>query len=217
MTDFYADTTDVVILRERVEELSRIRQGYAVQLGSSLFEATKNDPDLRWGRESLYDGIADCDSEREAILVRIASLQNSAEVVPEGVPVDIEEGMVEEDAVPVEPDVIVDESIVREELKDASPEDTTSIPLDQTVIRPLVHAPLADVPPASDSNTPSEPTCPQCGAVVSATDKFCMNCGASLAREDVPAPVYNPNTCPACGNPVDPSFKFCMICGHKLG
>ena len=75
MSSFYESTDEIAILHERISELARIRQGFAAHLGSSLYEVTKDDENLRWGRESLYDGIALCDRERERLLERIAELQ----------------------------------------------------------------------------------------------------------------------------------------------
>lgn len=289
MTGFYTSSDDVVVLNERIEELARIRQGYAVHLGSSLYDVTKNDPELRWGRESLYDGIADCDAERESLLARIAELESegSTDAASE-VEIDvIEEVVVEDEDAVIVPDEVVEEpsdevepetveepepafvpspepapEFVPEPALEPEPEpepapefvpapapepvqdsaaapadntcgvcgspiadgdkfcmvcgspvtppapssidadQTASIPLDATVVKPLVKAPAAE--------KPQGPTCPKCGASVSEGDKFCMECGSSLAA----AP--KPNVCPACGSAVDPSFKFCMTCGHKL-
>ena len=75
MSSYYERTDEVRVLRERIAELARIRQGFATHLGSSLYEATKDDENLRWGRESLYDGIAMCDQERTRLLARIAKVE----------------------------------------------------------------------------------------------------------------------------------------------
>jgi len=47
--------------------------------------------------------------------------------------------------------------------------------------------------------------CPQCGAAVG-KQKFCGNCGASLAKP----------TCPSCGHENAATAKFCSECGAKL-
>lgn len=75
MRTFYETTDEVQLLRERIGELSKIRQGFATHLGSSLYDATKDNDELRWGRESLYDGIAMCDAERARLLSRIEALE----------------------------------------------------------------------------------------------------------------------------------------------
>lgn len=51
-------------LKNQIGEINKRRQQLAAQLGASLYEATKDAPELRAGREALYDGIAACDAER---------------------------------------------------------------------------------------------------------------------------------------------------------
>ncbi len=56
--------------------------------------------------------------------------------------------------------------------------------------------------------------CPNCGAEVSRTSKFCGKCGAPMERkvlEDTPTPV-----CPHCGAPIEEGATFCGNCGEKL-
>lgn len=47
--------------------------------------------------------------------------------------------------------------------------------------------------------------CPKCGAPISATAKFCPECGTKIIHE-----------CPKCGAKVTPKQKFCPECGEKL-
>lgn len=47
--------------------------------------------------------------------------------------------------------------------------------------------------------------CPKCGASVSATAKFCAECGEKLLKK-----------CPKCGVTLKPTAKFCDECGEKL-
>ena len=47
--------------------------------------------------------------------------------------------------------------------------------------------------------------CPKCGARVSASAKFCPDCGQPMG-----------NVCPKCGKPVKAGAKFCPECGAKL-
>ena len=57
--------------------------------------------------------------------------------------------------------------------------------------------------------------CPQCGAMVPASSRFCNECGyemGSEARENVPAG----EVCPSCGTPISRDMKFCVSCGAKL-
>ena len=46
--------------------------------------------------------------------------------------------------------------------------------------------------------------CGQCGAPVTASDRFCGACGAPAAA------------CPSCGGPVTPGDRFCRACGFEL-
>lgn len=50
--------------------------------------------------------------------------------------------------------------------------------------------------------------CSQCGAALSADDKFCTECGQPAAPA---AP-----TCPQCGVQVSPGAAFCKACGARL-
>lgn len=52
---------------------------------------------------------------------------------------------------------------------------------------------------------PDEVRCPSCGASVSATAKFCSECGSPLARK-----------CASCGTELKPGMKFCPECGAKV-
>ncbi len=265
MSEYYLDSTDLGVLNERVAELSRIRQDFATHLGSSLYEVTKDDDRLRWGRESLYNGIADCDKEREAILKRIADLEPApvseveeeeqtvsmldlesdativmsvqpepevtaepvTEVETESEPMTEPEPMVDPEPTMVMPSVSVSEPEPEPEpepeatfVPKPEPEPELSftqqlepIPAPEPVTVPSF------VPQPTQVNAPTGIACPNCGAIASVGDKFCMECGTALNTGEEPTPAYaqpTPSICPACGNPVDPSFKFCMTCGHKL-
>ncbi len=83
MTSFYHTTNDIAVLRERIAELSRIRTGFCAHLGSSLYKDIDRDNDLYWGRESLFEGIATCDAERQRILDRIEALTKEDAVTPQ--------------------------------------------------------------------------------------------------------------------------------------
>lgn len=63
----------------RLREITRERQNLAAQLGASWYEATKDDPAARVGREQLYDGIAALDVEREQVRAQIAELAERAQ------------------------------------------------------------------------------------------------------------------------------------------
>ena len=51
-----------------------------------------------------------------------------------------------------------------------------------------------------------QPTCRECGTVLSNDAVFCSNCGAKVKL----------TTCPECGANLDEGAKFCSKCGHNL-
>lgn len=57
--------------------------------------------------------------------------------------------------------------------------------------------------------------CPQCGAEVSRTSKFCNACGAPIDRSMLETPAAA-NLCPQCGTPLENGAAFCGNCGAKL-
>lgn len=210
MDGFYQYTSDVAILRHRLEELARIRQGYAAHLGSSLYEATKGMEELRWGRESLYDGIAACDAEREEILARIASV-SEAEVVEATLPEPAAVTMVvptpmpasepEEEPAPeafepaLNPYELADEDGLGDEDEYAAEDEGFADDEDEAAdsglfVVPDVYEedvednPLADDVPLADDARADEAqdahTCHNCGSPVDEGDKFCMTCGMAL-------------------------------------
>ena len=50
--------------------------------------------------------------------------------------------------------------------------------------------------------------CPNCGAKLPLTAKFCMSCGQPLVKK---------NICPKCGSELPSGAKFCLNCGEKVG
>lgn len=59
----------------------------------------------------------------------------------------------------------------------------------------------------SPAATPAGKKCPKCGASVSATAKFCPECGS---------PIPQVKFCSECGAKLDPNAKFCPECGKKV-
>lgn len=53
--------------------------------------------------------------------------------------------------------------------------------------------------------------CNNCGATVSATNKFCNECGNALIIEE---PMQK--ECPKCGEMVDSKSRFCNNCGNEI-
>lgn len=64
--------------------------------------------------------------------------------------------------------------------------------------------------------------CPNCGHANNADEKFCANCGQSLADVVQPTPPTENNTtsqaktCPNCGQVVEAGTLFCENCGFNL-
>jgi predicted nucleic acid-binding Zn ribbon protein len=58
--------------------------------------------------------------------------------------------------------------------------------------------------------------CPACGRAVPASDRFCANCGASLAAIPPPPVAASPGICPHCGKAAEPGDRFCGECGKPL-
>jgi hypothetical protein len=64
--------------------------------------------------------------------------------------------------------------------------------------------------------------CGACGETISSSDVRCPSCGASIEKEESPAPVSpsqvsSPTTCGECGSPVTGGSEFCSSCGARLG
>ena len=217
MESFYEHSDEVDILRGRIKELSRIRQGFAAHLGSSLYDATKNDEALRWGRESLYDGIALCDTERDRLLQRIEILSKDTSSVA---------GTMQEAAFESEP-------IFTEQVESI---DDQPVESDEVVIQP--NGPVTDVN-VWDTNAEVATSKDAIESQIEESDIFddtsqqVPDSISPIVIEPIPAPepiregvLSKPETvrqgvqdalrCPACGAIGDPGNKFCMMCGTRL-
>ena len=79
------------------------------------------------------------------------------------------------------------------------------------------HGPYNNSPEiiASESETIKQKSiskCPKCGFDIYPKDKFCMNCGEKIKREEKKTNLK----CPTCGGIVKKEDKFCINCGAKL-
>lgn len=220
MGSYYADSKDVRVLHERVEELARIRQGFATHLGSSLYEATKDNPELRWGRESLYDGISACDSERERLLVRIQELggePESGETVapdpasefdsaPESKP------EVEPEAAP-EPEPEPADAFAPIPAPDFAPApEPISAPDLVDAFDPAVESDVVPEPSVDISSEPEPEPSPEPEAA--ATSKLDLD--KTVVKSAISEPANDGTKCPSCGASVRPGDLFCMTCGSKI-
>ena len=234
--------TSTMRLKAQMSDALKRRQSLAAQLGASLYEATKDTPEFRAGREALYDGIAALDAARaqcQAEIDRIEAESQAAQVAATHLTCPF-----------------CGSSVGAGDLFCAG----CGKPMAE-----IQAALSAQQPVAAAWNGP---TCPDCGSPVNVGDMFCMNCGhrfeapagtePSPAAEPVVEPVAAPeteavmepssfspvepvydaapapahaadpvaeqesapapaaNVCPTCGTPFEPGDKFCMGCGTPL-
>ena len=154
------------VMRDKIEtemsDLGARRQELINEFGSVFYEATKDDPDLREKHEALYGRIEAVDRRREELREQIAEMDaEAAKAQLRANPVDCPRCGRE---------IRVDDSFCSGcgvAADTAREEAARQIANAQTVMMPIVQAPL-------------QPTCPQCGANVGMEDRFCMKCGQPL-------------------------------------
>ncbi|MCR2035410.1 zinc ribbon domain-containing protein [Adlercreutzia mucosicola] len=76
---------ETVKIKACISEVNKRRQQLAAQLGASLYEETRDNGQLRIGREALYDGIAACDAERAERQKQLAEIEAQAALQAEAV------------------------------------------------------------------------------------------------------------------------------------
>lgn len=143
-------------LKMQQGDLMKQRKELASQLGASLYEATKNDPQLRQGRESVYDGIAAIDEQRAQIEAQIAQIEQEAQAQAQAA------------------------------LTYTCPTCGGSVRQSDsfcagcgTPVAQIIEAAQAEAAAASAAG----PHCVHCGAPISEGDVFCMSCGG---KQDEP-------------------------------
>ncbi len=62
-------------LNMKISDVQKRRKELAAQLGASLYEVAKSDPNLVAGREALFDGIAALDAERAGYEAQIQEIE----------------------------------------------------------------------------------------------------------------------------------------------
>lgn len=151
-----------VKLQAQLGDVNKRRQGLAAQLGASLYEATRENEVFRAGRETLYDGIASCDAERDGLQAQIAQIEAEAAA---------------EAAAAHSFTCGVCGARVSEADLFCSGCGTPAAEAKAAVQR-------AEEPASAPAEeAPAGPVCPSCGATVAEGDLFCMGCGACLGGE----------------------------------
>ena len=156
-------------LKAQLSEAMKRRQTLAAQLGASLYEATKDDPEFRAGREALYDGIASIDEERagyQAEIDRIEAEAQAAHVAATHY------------TCPFCGSTVSASDMFCSGCGKPMAEIETAITAQRT----------AGLTTESASKATDGPTCPNCGAPINEGDMFCMNCGTKIEPQPAPAP-----------------------------
>ena len=160
--------TSTMKLKAQMSEALKRRQALAAQLGASLYDVTKDDANLRAGREALYDGIAACDAERAQCQAEIERLEAESAAATAANSYYV---------CPFCGSHVVTTDLFCSGCGKPMAEITAALSAQQ-------QAPATPVAPVSGAAA-----CPQCGAPVNAGDVFCMSCGYNLAAAPAPAAV----------------------------
>lgn len=176
--------TSTMKLKAQMSEALKRRQALAAQLGASLYDVTKDDANLRAGREALYDGIAACDAERAQCQVEIERLEAESAAATAANSYYV---------CPFCGSHVVTTDLFCSGCGKPMAEITAALSAQQ-------QAPAAPVAPVSGAAA-----CPQCGAPVNAGDAFCMSCGYNLAAAPAPAAAAASDPEPAVAPVPDPA------------
>lgn len=176
--------TSTMKLKAQMSEALKRRQALAAQLGASLYDVTKDDANLRAGREALYDGIAACDAERAQCQAEIERLEAESAAATAANSYYV---------CPFCGSHVVTTDLFCSGCGKPMAEITAALSAQQ-------QAPAAPVAPV-----PGAAACPQCGAPVNAGDVFCMSCGYNLAAAPAPAAVAASDPEPAVAPVPEPA------------
>ena len=176
--------TSTMKLKAQMSEALKRRQALAAQLGASLYDVTKDDANLRAGREALYDGIAACDAERAQCQAEIERLEAESAAATAANSYYV---------CPFCGSHVVATDLFCSGCGKPMAEITAALSAQQ-------QAPAAPVAPVSGAAA-----CPQCGAPVNAGDVFCMSCGYNLAAAPAPAAVAASDPEPAVAPVPEPA------------
>ncbi len=150
-------------LKNQLNDAMKRRQQLAAQLGASLYEATKDDPAFRAGRESLYDGIAQIDQERANIQYQLDEIDRQATAATQAA-------------------TFIQCPFCHTRIS-ATDMFCAGCGKSMAEIQAAMVAAAPVAQPAAPAAAPAEgPVCPHCGAPVNAGDVFCMACGQKIAE-----------------------------------
>lgn len=176
--------TSTMKLKAQMSEALKRRQALAAQLGASLYDVTKDDANLRAGREALYDGIAACDAERAQCQAEIERLEAESAAATAANSYYV---------CPFCGSHVVTTDLFCSGCGKPMAEITAALSAQQ-------QAPATPVVPV-----PGAAACPQCGAPVNAGDVFCMSCGYNLVAAPAPAAVAASDPEPAVAPVPEPA------------
>ena len=177
--------TSTLKLKNQMNEALKRRQGYAAQLGASLYEETKDNPELRVGREALYDGIAACDAERAQLQAQVDQIEAEAAAA---------EAAASYYVCPFCHSRVGATDLFCMGCGKPMAEIQAALARQQAAVAPAPQSQAAGA------------VCPQCGAPVNPGDAFCMSCGCKLgasAPAPAPAPAPMPIPEPVSSAPVE--------------
>lgn len=177
--------TSTLKLKSQMNEALKRRQGYAAQLGASLYEATKDNPELRAGREALFDSIAACDAERAQLQAQIDQIEAEAAAA---------EAAASYYVCPFCHSRVGATDLFCMGCGKPMAEIQAALAQQQAAVAPAPQSQAAGA------------VCPQCGAPVNPGDAFCMSCGCKLgasAPAPAPAPAPMPIPEPVSSAPVE--------------
>ena len=171
-------------LKVQLADAQRRRKDLLTQLGDTLYDATKDLPEFRAGREQIYDGIAEVDAEMAGYEQQSRELEAAAPGVGFGAgyvpaePVDsygsvgsAYEGSYAAEAVEATGTVCPHCGAPVEE------GDLFCINCGKKIeVAPVAAEPIA----APIEAAANEKTCPRCGEPMDEDDVFCSNCGFSF-------------------------------------
>ncbi len=148
-------------IRRQINDISAQRQKLAAQLGASLYEATRTNPEFLAGRESLYEAIAALDAQRAQLEQTIREIENETVAATVlrchvcGSTVNANDLFCTGCGTPV--------SKIRE-------------------ANGIAYKPVGGVTVGGAGRTSSGRVCPQCGKPVDDDDVFCIHCGTRIGQ-----------------------------------